>query len=380
MDFRLSDEQELLLEGLREVVARYGKEEYFRECDENHKYPTEWMKAMTDNGFGLLGVPEEYGGTSVDTVTLMLVTEEACRLGCPSYFLGRALYIDDMMKFGSEEQKKITMEYAMKGQYSFCLGFSEPNAGSDSTAITTTATRKNGKVYINGHKTFITGADGVPFMLCMAKDPESTKSAYESCTLWWVPMDAPGIKIEPLHKVGWHMKNTCEVYLDNVEIEEKDIVGKEGEGFKNLMHNFEIERLQMAAGALGQAECAFEDAARYANQRVQFGKTIGSFQLIQEKLCYMAIKIQNMKNYVYKTAWEKDNGIPINVSAALCKLYCAQSGFEVIDDAMQILGGIGYSDHRVSRMWRDSRVNRIGGGTDQIMIHVAGRALLKQYK
>lgn len=380
MDFRMTEEQELLLESLREVIARYGTEEYFRECDENHRYPTEWMQAMTDSGFGLLGVPEEYGGTPVDILTLMLFTEEAARLGCPTYFLSRSIQIDDMLKFGSEEQKKVTMEYTMKGQFAFCLGFTEPQSGSDSTAITATATRRNGKVYINGHKTFITGADSTPFMLCMTKDPESTKSPYESCTLWWVPMNAPGIKIEPLKKVGWHMKNTCDVYLDNVELEEKDIVGKEGEGFKNLMHNFEIERLHMAAGALGQAECAFEDAIRYANQRVQFGKTIGSFQLIQEKLCSMAIKIQNMKNYVHKTAWEKDNGIPINVSAPLCKLYCAQSAFEVIDDAMQILGGIGYADHRVSRLWRDCRLNRIGGGTDQIMVHIAGRALLKQYK
>lgn len=380
MDFRLTDEQELLLEGLREVIARHGTEEYFRDCDENHRYPTEWMQAMTDNGFGLLGVPEEYGGTPVDVLTLMLFTEEAARLGCPYYFLGRSIQIDDMMKFGSEEQKRVTMEYAMQGKYAFCLGFTEPQSGSDSTAITATATRKNGKVYISGHKTFITGADSVPYMLCMTKDPESTKSAYEACTLWWVPMTAPGVKIEPLKKVGWHMKNTCEVYLDNVEIEEKDMVGKEGEGFKNLMHNFEIERLQMAAGSLGQAECAFEDAARYANQRMQFGKPIGSFQLIQEKLVYMAIKIKNMKNLVYQTAWEKDNGITINTSVALAKLYCAQSAFEVIDDAMQILGGIGYADHRVARLWRDSRVNRIGGGTDQIMIHIAGRALLKQYK
>lgn len=380
MDFRMSEEQELLLEGLQELIAREGSEEYIRECDEKGLYPETLMKAMTDNGFGLLGVPEEYGGTPVDILTLMLVTEEFAKQGCPYYFMGRSIQIDDMMQFGSEEQKKITMEYAKKGEYAFCLGFTEPQSGSDSTAITATATRRNGKVYINGHKTFITGADRVPYMLCMTKDLESTKSAYESCTLWWVPMNAPGVKTEPLKKLGWHMKNTCEVYLDNVELEEKDRVGKEGQGFKNLMHNYEVERLQMAAGALGQAECAYGDALLYANQRMQFGKTIGSFQLIQEKLVSMSIKIENMKNFVYKTAWQKDNGISIQISSAQAKLYCAQSAFEVIDDAMQILGGIGYADHRVARLWRDSRVNRIGGGTDQIMIHIAGRALLKQAK
>ncbi|WP_258361133.1 acyl-CoA dehydrogenase [Moorella sulfitireducens (nom. illeg.)] len=380
MDFRKTEEQELLLESLRELITREFSEEYFKECDEKHQYPEKFMKALVDNGFGLLGIPEEYGGTPVDTLTLILVSEEIARLGAPGYLFGSVLQIDDMLTFGSEEQKKITMELTKQGKIAFCLGITEPQAGSDTNAISTTFTRKNGKVYINGHKTFITGAMSAPYMLCMTRD-FSVSDLSRAFTMWWVPMDAPGVRIEPLHKIGWFMQNTCEVYLDNVEIEEKDIVGREGYGFIQLMKNFEVERLLMAAIALGQAECAFEDAARYANQRVQFGKPIGTFQLIQEKLTYMAIKIENMRNMVYKCAWEKDNGISLQVSSALAKLYCAQASFEVIDDAMQIMGGIGYTtDHRISRLWRDNRINRIGGGTDQIMIHIAGRGILKQYR
>lgn len=177
------------------------------------------------------------------------------------------------------------------------------------------------------------------------------------------------------------MMDTCEVYLENVELEEKDLVGVEGKGFIQAMINFEVERLYIAAAVMGMAECAFEDAARYANQRVQFGKTIGSQQLIQEKLTYMKLKIENMKNMVYKCAWEIDNGISVQVSSALAKLYCAQASCEVIDDALQIMGGIGYTtDCRISRLWVDSRVHRIGGGTDEVMVHVAGRAILKQFK
>ncbi|NLP44125.1 MAG: acyl-CoA dehydrogenase [Peptococcaceae bacterium] len=379
MDFRLSEEQELLLESLRELIDRECPEEYIREHDENHKYPSSFMQALTDNGFNMLGIPEEYGGTEVDILTLMLVAEEIAKQGVPTYLYGNALAIDDMLTFGSEEQKAITMEYAKKGDMAFCLGFTEPQAGSDSSALATTYTRKNGKVYINGHKTFITGAKRSPYMLCMAKNPEETDKS-KMFTMWFVPMDAPGVTIEPLPKLGMNMVETCEVYLENVEIEEKDLVGEEGKGFVQLMKNFEIERLMLAAGCCGAAQCAFEDAARYANQRIQFGKPIGTFQLIQEKLTYMAIKIENMRNMVYKTAWQKDNGISVRLSSALTKLYCAQSAFEVIDDAMQILGGIGYTtDHRVSRLWRDIRSQRIAGGTDQIMVHIAGRAILKQY-
>lgn len=379
MDFKKTEEQELLLENLRELIARDGAEEYFRECDDNHKYPDKFMKALLDGGFGLLGIPEQYGGTEVDILTLMMVAEELTKAGVPSYLYGNALPVDDMLTFGSEEQKKITMEYVKQGVMPFCLGFSEPQAGSDSSAMATTYVRKDGKVYINGHKTFITGANRSPYMLCMARDPESADPA-KTFTMWFVPMNAPGITIEPLHKLGMNMVDSCEVYLDNVEVAEKDLVGAEGKGFVQLMKNFEIERLMLAAATMGSAECAFEDAVRYANQRIQFGKKIGQFQLIQEKLTYMAIKIENMRNMIYKTAWEKDNGISVKISTSLAKLYCAQAAFEVVDDAMQILGGLGYTtDHRVSRLWRDSRVQRIAGGTDQIMIHIAGRAILKEY-
>ncbi len=245
---------------------------------------------------------------------------------------------------------------------------------------TTTYTRKNGKVYINGQKTFITGAKEYPYMLVLARDPEP-KDPKKAFTLWWVDSSKPGIKINPLHKIGWHMLSTCEVYLDNVEVEESDMVGEEGMGFLNVMYNFEMERLINAARSTGFAECAFEDAARYANQRIAFGKPIGHNQMIQEKLALMAIKIDNMRNMVLKVAWQADQHQSLRTSAALAKLYCARTAMEVIDDAIQIMGGLGYTDEaRVSRFWRDVRCERIGGGTDEIMIYVAGRQILKDYQ
>ena len=239
---------------------------------------------------------------------------------------------------------------------------------------------KDGKVYINGQKTFITGAKEYPYMLVLARDPQP-KDPKKAFTLWWVDSSKPGIKINPLHKIGWHMLSTCEVYLDNVEVEESDMVGEEGMGFLNVMYNFEMERLINAARSTGFAECAFEDAARYANQRIAFGKPIGHNQMIQEKLALMAIKIDNMRNMVLKVAWQADQHQSLRTSAALAKLYCARTAMEVIDDAIQIMGGLGYTDEaRVSRFWRDVRCERIGGGTDEIMIYVAGRQILKDYQ
>lgn len=382
MDFSLTDEQELLLESLRELLERSCSEEYMKECNEQHRYPEELVEALIESGFGMLGVPEEYGGTPVDNVTLMLVAEEICKQGGPHFVFGQALSIADMVEFGNEEQREQCMAEVMAGRPGFVLGFTEPQAGSDSSAIATTFTRRDGKVYLNGHKTFMSNALRAKYMLCLARDAaagdETGKKA--AFTMWWVPMDSPGVTIEPLSKIGWHMMDTCEVYLDDVEVEEKDLVGVEGAGFMQLMANFEVERLLMAASMLGMAECAFEDAARYATQRVQFGRTIGSFQLIQEKITMMKLKIENMRNLVMRTAWKLDAGQSVQVDSALAKLYCARSCNEVIDDAMQILGGIGYTtDARVSRLWLDARVQRIGGGTDEVMIHIAGRSILKQY-
>lgn len=345
MDFKLNEEQELLLESLREIMARDCTEDYMKECNENGLYPTKFVEALTENGFGMLGVPEEYDGTPVDTMTLMLVAEEITKNGGPHFVFGQALSIADMLEFGSEEQKADTMREVQAGNVAFVLGFTEPQAGSDSSAIATTYTRKNGKVYINGHKTFMSNALRAPYMLCLARNAEEIGDADKrnAFSMWWVPMNASGVKIEKLKKIGWHMMDTCEVYLEDVELEEKDLVGVEGKGFMQAMINFEVERLYIAAAVMGMAECAFEDAARYANQRMQFGKPIGSFQLIQEKITYMKLKIENMKNLVYKCAWEIDNGISVQISSALAKLYCAQASCEVIDDAMQIMGGIGYT-------------------------------------
>jgi crotonobetainyl-CoA dehydrogenase len=383
MDFRKTEEQELLLESIDEFFARGEFDEnYIQKAEAENRPLTEYKLAALEAGFGLLGIPEEFGGVEVDTQTLIMVAEKIYSHGYPSG-LGALLQVDDMLNFGTPEQQKKVMDCLLAGDaMGFCLGLSEPQSGSDTSAIQTSFVRKDGKIVINGHKTFITDADRAKFMLCMARDFSLTGlRPNQTMTTWLIPMDSPGITVKPMYKIGHRTRSLCEVYLDDVVVEESDMVGEEGNGFMTIMKNFEVERLVIAADSLGIAVCCYNDALKYATQRIQFGKPIGSFQLIQEKLCDMYIKIENMRNFLYKTAWEKDNGMPINVSASLCKLYCAQAGFQVADDAMQILGGIGYTeDHRVSRLWRDARMHRIGGGTDQIMVHIAGRALQRNVK
>ena len=379
MNFGKTEEQELLLESLREVYEQNDLDNYIRECDREHRYPERAVQVMVDNGFHLLGVPEEYGGAGADLTTQLMVSEEAARLGFPTFcWPNSTLEIEDSLAFGNAEQHKLIIDIAKTGRKSFTLGFTEPQAGSDNGAMASTATRRNGKVYINGHKTFNTSADIAPYMLCMVRDYKNEIPS-KDMSMWLVPLDSPGVTIKPLSKIGHWTSNTCEVYLDDVEVDESALVGVEGRGFYQLMKNFEVERLSGTAGILGMAQAAYDESVRYAGQRVQFGKTIGSFQLIQKKIVDMRIKLENMRNMVYHYAWDVECGRSIMISSALAKLYTAQAGFEVIDDAMQIMGGIGYTnDCKISRLWRDARVYRIMAGTDEIMYHVAGRGLVKE--
>jgi crotonobetainyl-CoA dehydrogenase len=194
-------------------------------------------------------------------------------------------------------------------------------------------------------------------------------------------MSLPGIKRERHEKLGLRMDSCCEIYHDEVELDEKDMFGTEGNGFKRGIGDFDFERFLVGACDYGTALCAFEDAARYANVREQFGKPIGRFQLNQLKFCEMAIKLNAMKNMLYETAWSYDRGEMTSAQAAMCKYYCAKAAFEVTDDAMQVMAGVAVAgEHRIQRIWRDLRVDRVSGGTDEMMVLTVAKGILRSYK
>jgi len=380
MDFGLTDEQELLLASLDELLERECPESYIADLDLTHQQPTSLRRAMNEAGFGSLGFPEEFGGTPCDAATLVMLAERVARQGLNNGYGLELLQATDIIEFGSAEQQREVLGQLASGDVPFALGFTEPGAGSDSSAMATKAVHHDGVVTFNGTKTLITSALASRNLLLMAKDPAVTNPR-ESISMYLVPMDSPGLTVNRLDKILWHISDSCEIFLDDVTIPESSLVGVKGAGFKQLMRNFELERLVIAANCLGQAQCAFDDAASYAAQRVQFGKPIGSFQLIQLKLTDMAIKLENMRNFVYKTSWMVDQGIPLRSQGALCKRYVAMAAFEVADDAMQVFGGIGVNaGTRVSRLWRDLRGHRFGGGTDEIMVHIAGRQIIREHR
>jgi crotonobetainyl-CoA dehydrogenase len=376
MDFRLTDEQQLLVENVRELMARENWEAYFAECDRTHTYPQRWVKELCDLGFDLIMLPQQHGGLDLGLVTLTAVYEELGRWGAPTYVLYQLPCFDTILREGTAEQIEKVLAYVGTGEQIWNSACTEPGAGSDVGSLQTTYARRDGKIYLTGHKTFITSSAHVPYLVVMARSAEDP-----SCfTEWFLDTSLPGVRIEPLDKLGLRMDSCSDVYLDEVELSEADMFGTEGNGFKRGVKDFDFERFLVAVSDYGVAISAFEDAARYANARVQFGKPIGRFQLNQLKFAEMAIRLDAMKNMVYEAAWHFDADEMTATQAAMCKYYCVNAAFEVVDDAMQVMGGISVAgDHRIQRIWRDLRVDRISGGTDEMMILTVAKGVLRTY-
>ncbi len=380
MDFRLSEEQELLIQSLEELLKREAPESLMAKFDEAHEFPVGPWQALADNGILGLGIPEEYGGTPADILTMTLVCETLGKFAFPLgiiYSLGM-ITIRDIVQFGSPEIKEKVLGGIMKGDAPVALGITEPQAGSDSVNLKSTATFQGNDVIINGQKMYCTLAGVSKHILMMTRD-KKLEDPYQSISMWLLPTDTPGVRFNTLSKLGWWTVPSYQVFIDQACIPATNLVGKLNEGWPQLMANFEIERLALCAASVGAAEAAYEDASIYANRRVQFGKPIGDYQAVQHKITDMAVKIENMRHFIYKIAWMMDQNMPVRHEHAMCKLYVAQASFEVCDDAMQILGGLGYMvESRIQRLWRDIRLMRIGGGTDEIMYNIAGPQLLKK--
>lgn len=382
MDFSLTDEQELLLESVREFCERYFTEDVIKEMYETGDMPDEIAKAYRDAGFGLMGIPEEYGGIPCDKVTLGLMIEELYHSsGCNHILYQNSLTAFDIVEFGTPEQIQKYMEAYMKTGWPLCsLAISEPGAGSDNRNMSCTAKRQDDGTYrLNGQKTWVTMGAKLPYTIVVAKDEDPSREN-DRMSLWMIELDRKGVSTAGLHKIGQQCIPFCEMYFDDVVLTEEDRVGAPGEGFMMVMKNFEVERSLLVAEQLGLAQAAMEDAVAYAKQRVAFNKPIANFQMTQEKFTEMEIRLQNTRNMLYKTLWELENGISIQLDSALLKRYGCTECFNVADMALSIYGGLGYTTEvRIGRLWADCRGNMFGGGTPEIMAYIAGRQVAKKY-
>jgi alkylation response protein AidB-like acyl-CoA dehydrogenase len=294
--------------------------------------------------------------------------------------MGLAVHTDmampPILAFGTEEQKQEWVVPAIAGKKILCLGITEPDAGSDVSGIKTRAVydEANREYVINGSKTYITNGHRADVIVLVTKtDPNA---GYDGFTLFLVPMDLPGvIREKRLEKLGMHASDTALLAFQDVRVPESAVLGQIGKGFYHIMWELQGERLIGAAGAVAGAQRVFDQTLQYAKERQAFGRPIGHFQVIRHKFAEMATKIETARQMVYTTAWRFQNGeYPVR-EISMAKLYTARMAVEVADECIQIHGGAGYMrEYGVERAWRDLRLNRIGAGTDEIMLDVIGRS------
>lgn len=377
MFFDFTDEQRMIKRMIREFadeVVAPGADER----DKTKQFPVEIFKQMAE--LNLLGLPfsEEYGGAGADYISFATVTEELSR-ACASTGITYSAHISlggaPLHLFGTPEQKEKYLTRICSGESMGAFGLTEPNAGSDAGGTRTTAVKDGHEWVINGSKCFITNASYAKFLALTAVTEKDQGS--RGITAFIVPTDAPGFTvIDNYEKLGLHSSNTTELVLDNVRVPDEQILGKQGEGFKQFLITLDGGRIGIGAMAVGIAQAAYEKALQYAKERQAFGSSISKFQAIQFKLADMAMQIELARTMVHKAAWLKDNGRPFTKEAAMAKLYASEIAMSATHQAIQIHGGYGYMrEYQVERFFRDARLLEIGEGTSEVLRMVIAREI-----
>jgi alkylation response protein AidB-like acyl-CoA dehydrogenase len=367
-------------EQLRESISNFARKELAPHSEEWEEttFPDWVFTRMGELGFLGLDKPEQYGGQGGDYYSSLVLAESIVHAQSGGLAMGVAVHTDmampPILAFGTEEQKQEWVVPAIQGQKILCLGITEPDAGSDVAGIKTRAVRDNGDYVINGSKTYITNGHRADVIVLVTKT--DVDAGYDGFTLFLVPMDAAGvIREKKLEKLGMHASDTALLAFQDVRVPETAVLGQVGKGFYHIMWELQGERLIGAAGCVAGAQRCFEQTLKYATERKAFGREIGKFQVIRHKFAEMATKIETARQMVYTTAWRFQNGeYPVR-EISMAKLYASRIAVEVADECIQIHGGAGYMrEYGVERVWRDMRLNRIGAGTDEIMLDVIGRS------
>ncbi len=371
---------------LRESMSAWVKKELYphrNEWEESY-WPSEAMRRAGELGYLGLCFPEEYGGQGGDYFYSLVRAECMSYSGSGGTNMGFAVQTDMVLPpvhlLGSEEQKQRYLVPGIKGERIGCLGITEPGAGSDVAGIRTAAIRDGDEYVINGSKTFITNGARADFCVLVTKtDPDAR---HDGITLFVIDLrddegnPVPGFSVSrELEKMGMHASDTGELAFEDLRVPADAVLGEIGKGFYHISWELQGERLVAAAGCYASCERMFERTLEYAKEREAFGRPIGRFQAIRHKFADMATKIEAAKQMVHATAWRFANGeYPVR-EITMAKLFATRVCHEVADECVQIHGGYGYmKEYEIERAFRDQRLNRIGAGTDEIMLEVIGRS------
>lgn len=379
MDFRLTEEQELIRASAREFTQKY-LEPIAAELDEESRYPADVMAKLAEMDWLGIPYPTEYGGAGSDYLTFAIVIEEISRACASTGFTVSAttgLVLTPIFQYGNEEQKKKFMIPLCKGEKVGAFALTEPGAGTDPGSATTSAVLEGDEYVINGTKTFVSNGPLADIFVVIAVT-DKTKGA-RGMSAFVVPKEAGGITVgKHFKKMGLRASQTSEVFFKDCRIPKENLLGQEGQGFRIAMQALDTGRIGIAAQAVGILQAALDESTSFAKERVQFGKPISTNQAIQWMLVDMATDLQAARFLIYYAAFCKDQGQSASKEAAMAKLFASEAVSRHTSKAVQIHGGIGYmKGTKVERLMRDAKITEIYEGTSEAQRMVIAGAMLR---
>ncbi len=378
MEFGFSEEQNILRNSVTDFMEKECPPEYVRELDEKEEYPHEIYGKMSKLGWFGLPIPEEYGGSGLGAVDLIIVGEEMSRF---SYEIAAGFGISvfcglNIIEHGSEEQKKFYIPKMIDNKIRLSISITEPNAGSDAASLATSAVLDGGSWVLNGQKTFQTASDAKDTVMSVYVRTDKDLPKHKGISLILVPNDTPGVEIRRIKMLGRKMLHTNEIFFEDVRVPKENMVGELNNGWKMLLSGLELERLYGCSTFIGSSQTVVDLALEHSKQRVQFGRPIGTFQAMGHMLADMQTEVDAARLLVYRAAWMLDQGMPCMKQVSMAKLFGSETYARLSNQGMQIMGGYGYSlEYDMQRHFRDSRIITVSAGSSQMQRTVIAREM-----
>jgi acyl-CoA dehydrogenase len=380
MDFDLTIEQRMLKDTLRTFVNKECPKEFAMEIDEKEEFPLHLFPKMAELGMLALPFPEKYGGLEGNVMDEVIIIEELSRgvaAAGLTYFLSVCFGGKSVEYFGNEEQKIKYLPRLCKGEIMFSLALTEPEGGTDILgSLRTAAEARDGSYFINGQKTFITGAHVADFLVTLVRTDENTSKKAEGLSVFLVDAKSAGIEMNRLKKLGIKAIGSNEIFFSDVKVPAENLLGVLNKGWYQIVSTLNNERVALAGLCVGLAQAAFEEALQYAKKRIAFGKPIGQFQAIQHYLAEMATSIESARLLTYKAAWLQSMGRENAVESAMAKLIASETAFDAATKGMRIFGGYGYiMEYPIQRLLRDSVLFLFTPITNEMIKNFIGESL-----
>ncbi len=386
MEFSMSDEQRMIADTAREIAEDFPPE-YWREKEEKQEFAEEFWRAISDAGFVGIIIPEEYGGAGMGMIELLIAMEELAANGCGMAGVWYLVLTEvfgalSIVKHGTEKQKEKYLPKIAKGKLEFCMALTEPDAGTNTLNIKTTAKKDGDEWVINGNKIFISGADRAGGMLIVARTTPKEKAPRRTygISLFLVELPNPAIRINPIPKHGINYSKTCEVSFNDLRLPEDSLIPPQDEGWYLILDILNPERMSFTTAAIGISKLAINKAIEYSKHRRVFVDPIGSYQALQFPLAESYAMLEAAKLMNFKAAWLFDNNVnyrEVGSFANMAKVVAVEAGIKAVYWAMQIFGGYGYTkEYDVERWWREINLIRLAPVTQQMALAYIGEHIL----